>query len=1260
MTESSSTSTLSSTLAGSITATEPSPYYLNPSDNPGALITSVLLTGDNYSEWSTELLNSLQAKQKIGFIDGTIQKPLTNPDLGRWLAANSMIVGWIRTSIDPKVRSTVTYVPEASKLWETLKFRFSVKNGARMHQIQDEITNCRQDGQPVLHYYGRLSKLWEELQNLKTARLCTCEAAADFEKEKEDARVHKFLFGLDESRFLSIRSRITDEDPLPDMNTVYSRVIREEQNMITSRSKELKQDAIGFSVKTESSLESTAAAVSAPRSRDPSRSCTHCGRKGHEITECFLVHGYPEWWHEQQRQNATTTVTTSSNNSRGRGRGGRGGGRANTTRTVTPPNSEQIASLITLLQNQQSSLSSEKLSGKTKFNDVIIDTGASHHMTGNISLLIDIYDISPASVTFPDGTASRATKQGTLVLSPDYSLYAVLYVPNFTCTLISVSKLLKQTGCIAIFTDTLCLLQDRFSRTLIGAGEEHEGVYYFTDVTVGRANRTTADQVSTSILWHRRLGHPSYKVLASLPVFDSLKVDFSESSQCDICFRAKQTRKVFPESFNKATASFALIHCDVWGPYRTPSSCGAVYFLTIVDDFSRAVWTYLMLAKSEVPSLLQNFCTMSERQFEKQVKTVRSDNGTEFMALTSYFQKQGIEHQTSCVDTPQQNGRVERKHRHILNVARACLFQARLPISFWGESILAAAHIINRTPTPILYGKTPYEILHGSLPSYDLLRVFGCLCYAHRRARDKDKFGDRSRKCIFIGYPFGKKAWKLYDIENNEFFSSRDVVFFEDKFPGIESSTYVTPPVFQNNLPIDDWLLPSSPVRGSNRQHHAPSIEVTPGITETEPLSTTTLSTTTDSTLLTTTTAELTPNTTTTTTTTDPSSPTSLQPNTSADLSDPSPGLLEVLGRGHRQKKPSVLLKNFVTHTTARDTTPSHAQASSDLCSPTSVSGKTPYPIANYTSTSVFSEQHRSFLATITSALIPKTYQQAVLDPRFNQAMKSEVTALETNHTWDITKLPPGKKAIGCQWIYTIKYLSDGSIERYKARLVALGNRQKEGVEYTDTFAPVAKMTTVRFLLAVTSAQGWTVCQMDVHNAFLHGDLDEEIYMKLPPGFESDDPSNVCRLRKSLYGLKQAPRCWFSKLSQALKNFGFLQCYEDYSLFSLSHGNISLHILVYVDDFIIAGNDVSTNERFKHYLHQCFHMKDLGKLKYFLGLEIARGPDGIFVSQRKYALDIIAEAGLLGAKPCSVPTELNHKLALASGPLHTDPNSIDV
>ena len=203
-----------------------------------------------------------------------------------------------------------------------------------------------------------------------------------------------------------------------------------------------------------------------------------------------------------------------------------------------------------------------------------------------------------------------------------------------------------------------------------------------------------------------------------------------------------------------------------------------------------------------------------------------------------------------------------------------------------------------------------------------------------------------------------------------------------------------------------------------------------------------------------------------------------------------------------------------------------------------------------------------------------------------------------------------------------LKYRSDGSIERYKARLVILGNHQVKDVDYKEIFAPVAKMVTVRTVLAVAAARNWELHQMDVNNAFLHGDLEEIVYMRPPPGFRTNPPGLVCRLRKSIYGLRQASRCWFAKLSTALKDNGFVQSYSDYCLFTLHSGTTSLHLLVYVDDLVIAGNNSVAIQALKTYLNSCFRMKDLGLLKYFLGIEVARSPTGISLCQRKYALDI--------------------------------------
>ena len=270
------------------------------------------------------------------------------------------------------------------------------------------------------------------------------------------------------------------------------------------------------------------------------------------------------------------------------------------------------------------------------------------------------------------------------------------------------------------------------------------------------------------------------------------------------------------------------------------------------------------------------------------------------------------------------------------------------------------------------------------------------------------------------------------------------------------------------------------------------------------------------------------------------------------------------------------------------------------------------YPITDYISDDQFSEHHKASLAAVSAGVIPKNCKEAFADKRWNKAVKGEVHALELNCTWDVVDLPPGKKSIGSKWVFTIKYNADRTIERYKARLVCCGNHQVECVAYEETFAPVAKMDTVRTLLEVAVAKNWEVHQMDVSNAFLHGDLEEEVYMILPPGFHSEEPGKVCRLRKSLYGLKQAPRCWFEKLTEALNSFGFVQSYEDYSLFCYEKDGRYVRVLIYVDDLIVAGNDHEMLERFKKYMSKCFLMKDLGRAKYFLGIEIARGAEGMF------------------------------------------------
>ena len=296
-----------------------------------------------------------------------------------------------------------------------------------------------------------------------------------------------------------------------------------------------------------------------------------------------------------------------------------------------------------------------------------------------------------------------------------------------------------------------------------------------------------------------------------------------------------------------------------------------------------------------------------------------------------------------------------------------------------------------------------------------------------------------------------------------------------------------------------------------------------------------------------------------------------------------------------------------------------------------------------------------SLVATLSPISIPSCYKQAMEHECWQIEMQAEIQALEENHTWDIIPCPPTIKPIGSKWVFSVKLRFDGSLDRYKARLLALGNKQKYGVDYEETFAPVDKMTTVRTILAIAASQSWQLHQMDVNNAFLQGDLQKEIYMKLPSSMTTSSPHDVCKLRRSLYGLNQAPRAWLEKFHSTLLSFSFTQSQYDSSLFLHTSTSDIVILLVYVDDIIITGTDYGLITKLQQLLHATFHMKDLGQLTYFLGLEVHYRSHGLFVNQHKYIQDLITLARLEDTSSVDTPIKVNVKYRKDEGDLMDEP-----
>ncbi|OMO89784.1 Integrase, catalytic core [Corchorus capsularis] len=571
-------------------------------------------------------------------------------------------------------------------------------------------------------------------------------------------------------------------------------------------------------------------------------------------------------------------------------------------------------------------------------------------------------------------------------------------------------------------------------------------------------------------------------------------------------------------------------------------------------DFSRFGWLYPLHCKSDALSCFSHFKRMVENALSARIKILQSDGGGEYTGklFSILLDSNGITHQLSCPHTPQQNGVAERKHRHVVEKGLYLLSQSSLPSKFWVEAFQTSLYLINRLPTPVLGGKRPYVVLFGKPPVYDHLRTFGCACYPHLVPYNKTKLEFKTRQCVFLGYGVQHKGYKCLDPQSRRIYISRNVAFDENLFPfaGQKKASVTT-----THTPIILlWLFPSETSSSSIQALSTPTIDPSSDV-----LGSTTLKEPqhSDPTFA----AEL------------PSNEQVIEQETSMTSSSTPPD---------SDPPPSTSLHPMMTRLKVGIRKPKA------LCTT-----KHPLP-ACYSSTLEHSSSE------------PTCFSQASKDPRWRQAMQDEFNALLRNNTWVLVPPSTPQNIVGSKWVYRIKYKSDGSIERYKARLVAKGFHQQLGLDYDETFSPVVKAPTIRLVLSLACSYNLDLQQLDVKNAFLHGNLNEDVYMQQPQGFvDPTRPGHVCRLQKAIYGLKQAPRAWFKRFSSVLLEHGFRMSQADSSLFIQRTTRGCIYLLLYVDDTVITGSDKIGIQSLIRYLHAHFDMKDLGPLHYFLGMEVA-------------------------------------------------------
>ena len=666
-----------------------------------------------------------------------------------------------------------------------------------------------------------------------------------------------------------------------------------------------------------------------------------------------------------------------------------------------------------------------------------VDSGATSHVCKDLRWFQVCKSIEDGSFVKMGNVATEPIKGiGRVLLTftsgKTLCLDNVLYVPGIRKNLVS-EIVLNKCGYKQVLESDKYILSRHGS--FVGFGYVCNGMirlnlnYPLFNASACMITSSNSNTLSKSELWHARLGHVHYKRMKDMSKMSLIPAFDMTHESCKTCMLTKITRQPF-KGVNRESKVLDLIHSDLCDFHANPSLGHNKYVITFIDDASRYCYVYLLHAKHEALDKFKIYKQEVKLQKQDLIKVLCTDRGGEYYDPV-YFQSTGIIHQTTAPYTPQQNGVAERKNRTLKEMVNSMLSYSGLSEGFWGEAMLTACYILNRTPNKNSK-QTPYEIWTKKVPNLTYLRVWGCRAVVRLTEPKMKNLGEKGIDCIFIGYAEHSKCYRFYVIEPNDYVSvnsiieSRDAIFDEERFTSIPR--------------------PRGMVQPSSSKIVEDEIEV------------------------------------------------------------PGPSIPRKSTRTRKAKSFGSDFQLYLVEGT-RDKT--------------------------------LSQREYCFIIEED----PKTLNEAMAsrDVAFwKEAIQSEIDSIMHNDTWELTDLPPGCKALGCKWILKRKMKVDGSIDKYKARLVIQGFRQKEGIDFFDTYAPVARISTIRLLLALAAIHDLVIHQMDVKTAFLNGDLDEEIYMKQPEGFVMPGhESKVCKLKKSLYGLKQAPKQWHQKFDDVVLSNGF-------------------------------------------------------------------------------------------------------------------------
>ena len=901
-------------------------------------------------------------------------------------------------------------------------------------------------------------------------------------------------------------------------------------------------------------------------------------------------------------------------------------------------------------------------------NGWLCELGATSTMSSSRSFFVGLKPDRRA-IRLADGNVIYSKGLGSIRFLSDCGYYVtihdVLYVPSLSTNLFASNKFARQHR--DVYSEVVDFPLRRWVNRLTGATEFTATIGSNDLAYINWKPAPISDHANVTIAeLHARLNHLPLSAIRHLlrerPVVglpDHVS-SLPSGDACEDCINGKLTRAPHTKPAARADRPLYRVFSDVHGPLPVRSRRGHLYWVTFIDDFSRFPAVYFITRKSDVFDAFRKYKAWAENLTGHRIGILRDDKGGEYSGadLDSFLAEAGIRRGHSIRDTPQQLGVAERMNRSLSEGITVLLSQSGLTRTWWEDAAMHWLYGKIRIPSSATGPSTPFELFYNRKPDVSALRPFGCLAYVHLQKDQRPALASHAAQCIFVGYPRDYKGWLFWNPVTRREIVSDSAIFRESVFPyrktglsGLDLSVdpspptgnfFATPDLFAppiiSSAPLAPVVVdpvvttPVGPVpRAGAPAEPAPSGEPSHLVVRVPHVAPPPV-------LLA------------------PPQPVASPPQLVASPPPPGPDLPE---RPRTPPGVRMLTTDFEHH-------PSHgpplpAKRASRGRQPGTLAeanlGVTPVDFA----VPIVDAIECAF--STSASLEPKSLAEAIVRPdgeAWIAAALAEIEAHLENGTWELAQLPPGRRAIGSRWIFKIKRKPDGSVDKYKGRIVAQGFSQVQGVHYNEVFASTARMAAMRTVIAIAAAEDLELDSVDVSTAFLNGDIDAEVYMKIPDGLcvegdpaPGEDPKRwVVRLLKGLYGIKQGPRIWALKLHSVLTGIGFQRTDCDHSVYVYQRDGVRIMLPIHVDDLLLASNSKAALRAVKAELGSHFKLHDLGPTSSILGMKLVRdrAARSISLSQPGYIESILEHFQMADCNPVQTPMEENIKLSSSMSP----------